>query len=124
MHLDGIATHDIPHNSEGLITMRGVVGDLNTSLYEEGDILYLSTSSAGSYTTITPNAPYPTIRVGVVLSKHINQGKIIVHFSNPNSLNGLSDVNGTIPKDNYILKYISLLIVLFCNFFYCLPGRM
>lgn len=103
----GICTHDIGINEEGFITILGVVGGLNTSMYSEGMVLYLSTTSAGMFTSAIPNAPHPQIQIGVVLVSHINDGKILLHINSPHSIEDLSDVNGTVPQEGYILGYVS-----------------
>ena len=77
--LIGIATHDIEDNSNGYVTIVGEVKGLDTSSFNDGDVLYLSPSSAGSYTTTKPTAPNLVVRIGIVEHAHVTQGKILVH---------------------------------------------
>ncbi len=78
----GVATHDISNNSIGKVTTFGVVNEVNTSAYTEGDLLWLSTSVAGGLTTTKPSAPNRAVLVGTVLYAHASSGKILVHPSN------------------------------------------
>jgi len=103
----GLATHDIPDNQEGFITTDGVVGDLDTSDYPIGTILYLSTVSAGYYTSAEPEAPYGRQRIGVVIESHNINGRILLQLKHYNCLQDLRDVDGTTPQDGYILRYTS-----------------
>lgn len=99
----GIVTHNIPINEEGLVTINGTVGGLNTSEFSEGTVVYLSTS--GTLTSATQNAPIPTIEIGHVLTSHSNQGKILVTIKKSESFLGLSDVNGSTPVQGSLMVY-------------------
>lgn len=74
----GVATEDIPHNQNGFVTIFGVVRDINTSSFNEGDLLYLSSTIAGSMTNIKPSYPNVAHRIGVVIRKHATVGIIVV----------------------------------------------
>ncbi len=78
----GVATHNISNNTVGKVCTFGIVGDLNTSAYNEGDVLYLSTSVAGGLTTTRPSAPNQAVMVGTVIHSAVNDGKILVHTDN------------------------------------------
>jgi len=104
-HVIGWATHEIPVNQEGLITTNGTVADVDTDGYPEGTMLYLSTTSAGQFTSAMPEAPYHNIHVGIVITEHQNVGKILVHILESNTLEDLSNVNGTTPQDGYVLHH-------------------
>lgn len=78
----GVATHNISNNTVGKVCTFGIVGDLNTSAYNEGDVLYLSTSVAGGLTTTRPSAPNQAVMVGTVIHSAVNDGKILVHTEN------------------------------------------
>lgn len=51
-----VTTHDIPDDSIGYVTKRGVVRDFDTSAFSPGDIVYVSVS-AGIYTVDRPVSP-------------------------------------------------------------------
>jgi len=100
----GIATADIPNSDYGKVSKFGVVRGINTTgasvgeVWNEKDILYVSTTLAGEMTNVMPQAPLPSIPIAVVLSVHAQQGSIQVRPTYPIKLTELQDVNGT-PTD-------------------------
>lgn len=78
----GVATQDIADNAEGMITTYGLVRDINTSAFSEGDILYLSPIVAGGFTKTMPSSPNYISRIGIVTTSHVTQGAICVHIDN------------------------------------------
>lgn len=73
----GMATHDIAQNVNGNITTFGIVRDLDTSNYTEGECIYVDTV-AGSFTTITPTFGTARIKAGIVVKSHVSQGEIFI----------------------------------------------
>jgi hypothetical protein len=67
----GIATHDIPNNSNGKITTFGLVHDLNTSAFSDGAAVY--STATGTLTTAFTGS-----FVGLVLLAHPNTGVVLV----------------------------------------------
>jgi len=80
----GLVTETILNNQEGFITTSGLVRNINTtgSLQSEtwldGDILYLSPTTAGNITNVKPTSPNRIIVLGYVVYAHITQGTIFV----------------------------------------------
>ena len=72
-----IATQPVNNNKAGYFTRFGLVRQLNTSMYTEGDILYVSTI-AGALTKTPPAKPYSQIGVAVVARTHASEGIIMV----------------------------------------------
>lgn len=68
----GVATHDIANNANGKITSFGLVRDINTSAFADGDIVY-STSTGTLTTSLTSSF------IGNVLIAHATQGVLFVH---------------------------------------------
>lgn len=66
----GLATHDIPNNSNGKITSFGLVRGLNTSAFADGQTLY--SSATGTLTTTLTSS-----RIGHVLLAHVSNGIIL-----------------------------------------------
>ena len=91
-HLIGVATQDIANNSEGKITVFGEVRNIDTSSFSDGDVLYLSSSTAGELTTTPPVSPDLVIEVGVIERSHVTQGVILVK---PKQLLSNNDSLGT-----------------------------
>lgn len=101
-HVIGVLTHDLSHNETGYVTTFGVVRDLNTSMYDEGDELWLST--AGDYRTTKPQGDSLVIYIGVVLYSHNTQGKILVNVQQGVHLADLHDVyDGTPTLSNVLM---------------------
>ena len=98
----GMATHDI--ETVGYITTQGVVNGLNTIAYDEGTLLYLSTSS-GAVTNVAPTPPNHTVKVGIVIRQHANQGAVFVKINNGEHLEDLHDVYVTNPQNGDYLTY-------------------
>ena len=76
----GVVTNDILQGNEGEVTTYGVAGDLNTSMWEERDILYVSPTDSGELTNIRPTYPKAPMPVAAVVFKHATQGAIYVFF--------------------------------------------
>jgi hypothetical protein len=107
MYMIGIATEDIPDESEdGLVTTDGIVRGLNTNAWEVGDILYPNPSVAGGLTTTKPNAPNIRTAIAIVLRKNVNSGWIYVRMTNGSTLGGTdSNVLFTDLQDGQVVTY-------------------
>ena len=109
----GIVTETIANNQEGFITTSGLVRGINTTgslqseTWVDGDILYLSGTTAGRITNIKPTAPIHLIVIGYVVSAHITQGTIYVKVDNGYELNELHNVYINGVADNNLLAYES-----------------
>jgi hypothetical protein len=103
----GIATEEITNNKFGYITTFGSVGGLDTSAFTEGDILYLSNTTSGSYSNAKPPAPYFEARVGVVKVSNNGAGVIISRPQEPTFLTDIAQVtsSGVIPNEKTYLCY-------------------
>ena len=109
----GLVTETIANNQEGFITTSGLVrqidttGDLQTEVWVDGDVLYLSPTIAGAVTKVKPIAPQQVVVLGFVVYAHKTQGKIYVKVDNGSDLSELHDVKITSVANNNILKYNS-----------------
>jgi hypothetical protein len=110
----GVVTENIAKNQEGFIITMGQIREINTTgslqgeTWQEGDLLYLSSTIAGNITNIKPQAPYHSVLVGYVEYVHANHGKIFVRVQNGNELEELHNVRITSVQNNDILQYNSL----------------
>jgi hypothetical protein len=103
----GVVTHTggIAHGSSGYITILGLVREIDTSDFEDGDVLYL-TATPGVWSNVKPAAPTHTIQIGyVVNAANGNAGSIYVHVQNGYELDELHNVKITTPQDGQTLKY-------------------
>lgn len=107
----GLVTENINDNNEGFITSSGLVRDINTTgslqgeTWADGDILYLSGTTAGRVTNIKPQAPIHTVIIGFVVRAHATQGAIYVKVDNGYELDELHNVKITAPEDKDFLVY-------------------
>ena len=104
----GVTTHDVPDGTDGYVTEFGLVRSVDTrggaEDWEDGDILYVSGTTAGAMTKVTPLAPIPKIMIAAVTNAATN-GNIFVRPTFGESLAGLHDVRITSPQNGQVLKY-------------------
>lgn len=77
----GLAIESIAHNSFGRIMTLGVLSNIDTSLWAEGERLYVSPSVSGGLTNIEPVAPNITQRVGFVIRSSVANGIVLVNIA-------------------------------------------
>ncbi len=104
----GLVTENINNNQEGFVTTSGLVRGINTTgslqgeTWNDGDILYLSPTTAGRITNIKPTAPSHLVIIGYVVYAHANNGQIFVKVDNGyelEELHNVTDTNYTTPID-------------------------
>jgi hypothetical protein len=108
----GLVTETILNNQEGYITTFGLVREIDTTgalqgeTWVDGDIIYLSPTTAGAITNVKPVAPQHMIILGYVVYAHAVHGKIFVKVDNGYELDELHNVKivGT-PADGEVLTY-------------------
>lgn len=103
----GLITTDLNNNSNGYVTIIGLVDDLDTSAYTDGVQLYLSPTTAGTLTATKPYAPQHLVYVAVVAHAHPVHGKLIVKVQNGYEMDELHNVSAQNPNDGDILAYSS-----------------
>jgi hypothetical protein len=104
----GAVQVDIANNADGYIVVIGNINNLNTNGLTEGAQLYLSSTTAGTYTTTKQYAPAHLVYVGIVLRAHPTQGIIGVKIQNGYELDELHNVAAQTPSNNDGLFYESL----------------
>jgi hypothetical protein len=95
----GIVQADITTNQNGFVVVRGDLEGLNTSAFTEGAQLYLSGTTAGTYTATKQYAPIHLVYVGIVTRSHANQGSIEVAIQNGYELDELHNVQAQNPAN-------------------------
>ena len=78
----GFTKTAIANNGFGFVIIRGELEGLNTSALTEGVQLYLSPTTAGTWTTTKPYAPQHLVYVGIVIRSHPTLGAILVSVQN------------------------------------------
>ena len=112
----GIVTETIATNQEGFILTVGQLSNINTTgslqgeTWADGDVLYLSPTTAGRLTNIKPTgATGHIVVIGYVEYAHANNGAIYVKIMNGWELDELHNVyiNPSTLADNNLLQYDS-----------------
>lgn len=103
----GVVRSDITNNNNGYVTVIGSLSDLDTQAYPAGTQLYLSGTTAGTWTSTKPHAPIHLVYVGIVVRSHPTQGVVEIKIQNGYELDELHDVQITSPTNGNILQYDS-----------------
>ena len=103
----GFVKTSIANNGFGFVIVRGELENVDTSALTEGVQLYLSPTTAGTWTTTKPSAPQHLVYVGICVRAHPTQGVILVAVQNGYELNELHDVQIVSPTNGQVLKYNS-----------------
>jgi hypothetical protein len=103
----GVTAEEILNGEDGKVLYFGSVRGINTNAFNEGDILYASTTVAGGYQTAIPVAPNNIVQVAAVVTKHVNNGTIFVRPTLGSNLNTDEAVKLTSVADKNLLQYQS-----------------
>jgi hypothetical protein len=109
----GLVCETIATNQEGFIMTVGQLENINTTgnlqgeTWNDGDVLYLSPTTAGRLTNVKPSAPGHIVVMGYVEYAHQNNGKIYVKIMNGWELDELHNVSINAPLNNQVLTYES-----------------
>lgn len=103
----GLVTEPISVNGQGYITTEGMVHNLNTSTFTEGDMLYLSAITAGLVTNVKPSTTSHLVTIGFCVRSHSTNGTIYVRISNESRLDELHNVVISSPSAGQALVYNS-----------------
>jgi len=101
----GLMTADLANNSNGYVTVIGLITNIDTSAFADGDQLYLSPTTAGALTTTKPYAPQHLVYVAVVEHAHPTQGKLFVKVQNGYEMDELHNVSAQSPSNGHVLIY-------------------
>lgn len=101
-----VATNNIANNATGYFTRSGLVRELDTSTWSEGDILWVSTS-AGVLTNSQPSKAYSQIGIAIVTRSHATVGTIMVCPYVVPRLSQLAGVEITSAINGNSLVYVS-----------------
>jgi hypothetical protein len=102
-----VLLENIPNNQNGYAVTSGLLENLDTSAFAAGTQLYLSPTTAGTYTSTKPSAPDHLVYVGVIERSHVNQGSMLVRIQNGYELEELHNVAIAGLANNDLLAYDS-----------------
>lgn len=100
----GAVFEDVANDAVGLIVTSGEVRNLDTSAYNIGDKLWLSTTD-GLVTTTAPTQPNHTVFIGTVTRAQNTNGRILYAIQNGYELNELHNVLITTPTNDQVLTW-------------------
>jgi ribosomal protein L35AE/L33A len=103
----GMLQSDILNNGLGNCVIIGDLTGVDTSSFAEGSQLYLSGTTAGTYTSTKNLAPTHLVYVGKVTRVHPTQGQIEVGIQNGYELEEIHDCQIVTPTNNQALIYES-----------------
>jgi len=103
----GFVKTSIANNGTGFVIVRGELENIDTSALTEGVQLYLSPTTAGTWTTTKPSAPQHLVYVGIVIRSHPTLGTILVAVQNGYELGEIHDVALGTLANNDLLAYES-----------------
>ncbi len=96
----GVTNQLITDNNVGIdsVTIVGIIDNLDTSSLTEGEMVYVSTTTAGDTTTTIPVAPYYVTKLGYCLVQDGTNGKIFINQNDSlsNNLDGNRKVAPTV----------------------------
>lgn len=99
----GLMSADLANNTNGYVTVIGLITNINTNSFSDGQQLYLSPGTAGELTATKPVAPNHLVYVAVVEHAHPTQGKLFVKVQNGYELDEIHDVLIATPAAGHLL---------------------
>jgi hypothetical protein len=100
----GVTAEAIADGEDGKVLYFGRIRGINTNAFNEGDVLYASTTVAGGFQTAVPVAPNNIVQVAAVINKSINQGVIFIRPSFGSNINQDEGVKIVSPTTGQLLQ--------------------
>jgi hypothetical protein len=100
----GVTAEAIDNGEDGKVLWFGRIRGINTNAFNEGDILYASTTSAGGYQTAIPVAPNNIVQVAAVVTKSTTNGVIFVRPTLGSNINKDEGVKIVSPATGDLLE--------------------
>jgi hypothetical protein len=107
----GIATETVSGGNKAFITTFGLVRGLPDALFtgiNEGDTLYLSATTPGTFQNTAPTSPNHRIRIGYCVRKQSNNNDVFVSIQLGLDLNELCDVEAPSPNNGDYIEWNTL----------------
>lgn len=103
----GVVQSDITNMNNGYVVINGGLNNLDTQAYATGTQLYLSSTTAGAWTSTKQYAPNHLVYIGIVVRSHPTQGVVEVRIQNGYELDELHNVSAQSPDDGMIISYVA-----------------
>jgi hypothetical protein len=104
----GLIQATINNNNNGYAVVSGTVSGIDTSGFSEGQVLWLSPSVAGGFTSVKPQAPNHAVLIGIVTRSHATQGTVETKIQNGYEIEELHNVLINSPVLNQVIAYDSV----------------
>lgn len=101
----GVMSANLANNSNGYVTIIGLVKDIDTSAFTDGQQLYLSPITAGGLTSTKPYAPDHLVYVAIVEYAHPVHGELFVKVQNGYEMDELHNVSAQNATNGQVLIY-------------------
>jgi hypothetical protein len=88
----GVVAETVSGGAKAFTTTRGLLTGLNTSALTEGQVVYLSSSSAGDLTSTPPTPPNHRVKIGYCVKQHATEGMLFVDIQTGYDVGELCDV--------------------------------
>lgn len=103
----GVATETIANGDDGFVTSFGLVREIDTGMFSEGDVLYADPSVVGGLSNTAPSAPNNIITAAIVINSSNTVGSIFVRPTFQGKLQNLEDVVTNNIQDGDVLTWDS-----------------
>ena len=100
----GVTDTAIANGVIGKVVHFGVIDQVNTNAFSDGDVLWCDPATPGGFTTTEPTAPAVKLATAIVLNSATN-GKLLVRVQGNEGLHELHDVNVASVQDGQVLTY-------------------
>jgi hypothetical protein len=103
----GVTAQSIANSSTGYVNILGEIKGVDTTSFSLGDLLYISPTTAGTFTTTHPTAPNPSDAIAIVTKiGNSTAGRIVVRmWRQSNKISDIFDVNLSGLADGDTLVY-------------------
>ncbi len=105
----GVTAQSILNDATGYVSVLGEIKGIDTNSFSLGDLLYISPTTAGTFTNTHPSAPNPSDAIAIVTKLgNSSAGRIVVRmWRQSNKVSDLFDVDTTGLADGDTLVYDS-----------------
>jgi hypothetical protein len=118
----GLTYTDIADGDEGLVLGFGELRNVNTSAFNDGDVLYAGGASAGGLTNIEPNSTFPQkVIVAACLRANQNNGVLLVRPNHLEPLDINAATNSELNQKEWNISAYTEAPIEFTNNVYILP---
>ena len=102
----GVTAEDIANGADGNVMSFGKLRNINTSSYNDGDVLYASPTIAGGFTNVMPESPNNIVILAFVVHS-ANNGVLAIRPTFAGQIRENQDVSATSPSDGDVLQYVA-----------------